>query len=85
MEELPRKLEKFQTNKRPTRLKIKKEMYPDVWFEPSLVVEVLAAEITKSPSHTCAGGLALRFPRFVRYREKKAEQATTSEEISQIK
>ena len=38
---------------------------PEVWLEPVLVVEVLAAEITKSPSH--ALGLALRFQRFIRF------------------
>ncbi|MCH7676568.1 DNA ligase, partial [candidate division KSB1 bacterium] len=60
-----------------------KEMQTDVWFEPEVVVEVLAAEITKSPHHTC--GLALRFPRFLHFRDdKKAEQATTSKEVEVI-
>ncbi|MET0824925.1 MAG: ATP-dependent DNA ligase, partial [Acidimicrobiales bacterium] len=52
----------------------------DVWFEPTLVVEVLAAELTLSPHHTAAwgllkedAGLALRFPRFTgRWRDDKA-------------
>ncbi len=46
-------------------------MQPDVWFIPSVVMEVAADEITLSPLHTCgwgavraASGLALRFPRF---------------------
>ena len=57
-------------------------MEPDVWFEPYLVVEVLGAELTKSPFHTCGSGIALRFPRFIRFRDdKKAEQATTVKEI----
>ena len=61
-------------------------MKPDVWFTPAVVVEVLGAEITRSPLHTCAvekgQGLALRFPRFVRYRpDKSPEQATTVKEI----
>ena len=55
-------------------------MAADLWFEPKLVVEVLAAEVTKSPFHTL--GLALRFPRFIRFRDDKdEEQATTSGEI----
>jgi DNA ligase 1 len=63
---------------------------PDVWFEPTLVVEVLAAELTLSPTHTAAwgqlkedSGLALRFPRFTgRWRDDKApEDATTVEEV----
>jgi len=61
----------------------------DVWFEPTLVVEVLAAELTLSPHHTAAwgllkedAGLALRFPRFTgRWRDDKAPtDATTVEE-----
>ena len=81
--ELPNKLQKFKINHKPPRLKIKKEMHPDVWFTPGIVVEVLAAEVTKSPYHSV--GLALRFPRFVRYREdKKAEQATTCKEVKEI-
>jgi len=65
----------------------------DVWFEPTLVIEVLGAEITLSPIHTCAmnsirrsSGLAIRFPRFTgKYREDKAaEDATTSAEIVQM-
>ena len=43
----------------------------DVWFEPVVVIEILGAEITLSPIHTCAmdairkrNGLAIRFPRF---------------------
>jgi DNA ligase-1 len=61
----------------------------DVWFEPTLVVEVLAAELTLSPHHTAGwgllkpdAGLALRFPRFSgRWRDDKAPtDATTVEE-----
>ncbi|MEM0216098.1 MAG: ATP-dependent DNA ligase [Candidatus Bathyarchaeia archaeon] len=65
----------------------------DVWFEPALVIEVLGAEITLSPIHTCAmdvirrgNGLAIRFPRFTgNYRFDKApEDATTTEEIAEM-
>lgn len=56
----------------------------DVWFEPVKVVEV-GADLTVSPVHTVGhrsvkrGGLALRFPRFIRFRDDKtAQQATTS-------
>jgi DNA ligase 1 len=85
LEELPKKLKKHKIEKKPARLVIKKEMIPDVWFSPFLVVEVFGAEFTKSPYHTCASGLALRFPRFLRFREEKsAEQSTTSEEVEQL-
>lgn len=65
----------------------------DVWFEPKVVIEVLGAEITLSPIHTCAmdairkgSGLAIRFPRFTgNYRlDKAAEDATTISEIIEM-
>jgi DNA ligase-1 len=64
-----------------------------VWFEPGLVIEVLAAEITPSPNHTAGwgklgqeAGLALRFPRFTgRWRDDKAaEDATTDVELVEL-
>jgi DNA ligase 1 len=82
LEQLPKKLEQYHNEKKPARLNIKDSMKPDVWFNPGVVVEVSGAEITKSPNHTCAQGLALRFPRFIQLREnKKAEQATTSKDV----
>ena len=70
--------------------KIDSEMEADVWFEPELVVEVVASEITLSPIHMAARneirkdtGLALRFPKFtgkIRL-EKNAEDASTNEEV----
>jgi len=65
----------------------------DVWFEPAIVIEILGAEITLSPIHTCAmntiredSGLAIRFPRFTgNYRpDKAAEDATTTAEIVEM-
>jgi DNA ligase 1 len=58
----------------------------DVWFEPKIVIEVIASEITLSPSHT-AGlnsiregyGLALRFPKFTgKIRDDKGPEDATS-------
>jgi len=65
----------------------------DVWFVPAIVLEVIGAEITLSPLHTCGYGaikegvgLAIRFPRFTgRWRfDKKPEQATTVKEIIEM-
>jgi len=82
---LPGKLDGDKVKIKPARVIAKKEMEPDVWFTPTIIVEVLAAEITKSPFHSCASGLALRFPRFLHFRDdKKAEQATTSEEVKDM-
>lgn len=81
---LPKKLVK--AGGKPNNVDVTKQMTPDVWIEPTKVIEVLAAEITKSPFHMAGWkdgkGLALRFPRFVGWREdKKPEQATSVEEI----
>ena len=70
--------------------RINSEMEADVWFEPELVIEVVASEITLSPFHKAArdkvrkgAGLALRFPKFTgKMRvEKMAEDASTNEEV----
>ena len=81
---IPKKLAKFRRINKHARVSVKKSMTPDVWFTPGIVIEVLGAEITKSPNHTAADGLALRFPRFVRLRDKKPEQATTVKEIKRM-
>ncbi|HUV55151.1 MAG TPA: ATP-dependent DNA ligase [Candidatus Krumholzibacteriaceae bacterium] len=67
-------------------------MDAEVWFEPVVVMEVLGDEITLSPMHTAAfdeirggSGLAIRFPRFTRWRDdKSAEEATTVQEIADM-
>ena len=70
--------------------RIVSEMEADVWFEPELVIEIVASEITQSPIHKTAldkikenAGLALRFPKFTgKIRtEKNSEDASTDEEV----
>jgi len=66
------------------------EMEADIWFEPELVLEIVASEITLSPIHKTgldlirkSTGFALRFPKFtgkIRY-EKAVEDASTGEEV----
>ncbi len=77
---LPKRFKKI--DHKPARLEITKFMTPDVWFDPRTVVEVTGAELTKSPNHTA--GYALRFPRFLRWREKTPEEATTLKEILKL-
>jgi DNA ligase 1 len=88
---LPAKLAPLARDARPAR--VDSRWAADVWFEPTLVVEVLAAELTVSPHHTAGwgllkedAGLALRFPRFTgRWRDDKApEDATTVAEAVEM-
>jgi DNA ligase-1 len=69
---------------------INANMKMDVWFKPKLVLEIIASEITLSPSHTAAlglirdnFGLALRFPKYsgkIRY-DKNPEDSTNFDEL----
>ncbi|ODV94097.1 hypothetical protein PACTADRAFT_50983 [Pachysolen tannophilus NRRL Y-2460] len=63
---------------------------PDVWFEPSMVFEVLTADLSLSPIYkagasTFGKGISLRFPRFLRIRDdKNVDDATSSEQIIEL-
>jgi DNA ligase-1 len=85
---LPKMLEKHVVAQKHSR--VNSMIEADVWFEPSIAMEILGAEVTLSPIHTCAldsirkgSGLAIRFPRFTgKYRpDKAAEDATATREI----
>jgi DNA ligase 1 len=85
---LPGRLAPLASPGRPARVDARQ--HPDVWFEPGLVLEILSAELTLSPTYTAAwdqikdgAGLAMRFPRFTgRWRGDKApEDATTTGEL----
>ena len=61
--------------------RIVSEMKADVWFEPELVIEIVASEITQSPIHKTAldkikedAGLALRFQNSQEKLEKRKIQ-----------
>ena len=88
LKRLPKIMEKHKIPHKHPR--VQSMLEADVWFEPAVVIEVLGAEITLSPVHTCAmdairkeSGLAIRFPRFTgNYRfEKSAEDATADKEM----
>jgi DNA ligase-1 len=86
--EIHERLAKLEVKEKPAR--VISNLVPDVWLEPSIVVEVLADEITPSPRHTAGmtgdrPGFALRFPRIVSIRtEKKPEDATSVREIREM-
>lgn len=84
---LDERIKPLATAKRPPR--VDSGLAPDTWVEPRVVAEVRGAELTLSPVHRAAwgqvqpdAGLALRFPRFERWREDKgATDTTTSSEL----
>jgi DNA ligase 1 len=88
---LPARLAPLIRVERPAR--VDSRVPADVWFEPSLVVEVLVAELTLSPNHTAGwgqlkddAGLSMRFPRFTgRWRDDKEPQdATTTQQLVEL-
>ena len=82
--EMINRLEKLIVVEKPKEYEVDKGLRADVWVEPSLVVEIAADEITKSPAHSA--GWALRFPRLVRFRDdKNVNGATTMKEIDRIR
>lgn len=81
--ELKKRLAKLETKEKPIEYDVHNNYTPDWWVTPSLVVEIAADEITVSPTHTA--GLALRFPRLVRFRDDRSpNDATTIKELNRL-
>jgi len=78
---LKREADKIKIDRPPSNVKVDKNLSPNVWVKPKIVVELGADEITKSPNHTA--GLALRFPRLIKFRDDKGPTDTTS--LTEIK
>ncbi len=79
----------YVSTEKPAR--VESILQPSVWVEPTVVIEVLADEITRSPVHTAGmngekQGYALRFPRLISFRDndKRPEDSTTVTEIVQM-
>ena len=88
---LPKMLQKHVIARKHPR--VSSLLEAEVWFEPAVTLEILGAEVTLSPIHTCAmnviykdSGLAIRFPRFTgNYRmDKSSEDATTTGEMIEM-
>lgn len=85
--ELKKRCDNLEVTKQPHNVVCSKDLAPDVWVEPSIVVMIRADEITRSPVHTAGQtkdelGFALRFPRMMGYRsDKSATEATTVQEL----
>jgi len=74
---------KFNVQNKPKEYQVNKNLAPDVWCAPKIVVEIQADNITISPIHTA--GLAFRFPRLKHFRDdKSADQSSTLAEAKKL-
>jgi len=80
---IKRRIDKLESRNKPKEYEAQKDLIPDVWATPSLIVEVTADSISKSTKHSL--GLSLRFPRFLRIRNDKGpSEATTLKELNDL-
>lgn len=81
--ELNIRLKKIISKEKPKEYEAHRDLTPDFWVGPEVLVELAADEITVSPKHTA--GYALRFPRLVKFRDDKLpDQATTLNELKDL-
>ena len=81
--EMRKRCEQVRVDQKPKSYQVPKDLVPDVWCQPQIVVEIEADNITKSPLHTAE--YALRFPRLIRFRDRKVpSQATTLKETEKL-
>ncbi len=84
---LKKRCDTLAVPQRPKNVQCAEALAPDVWTVPEIMCVIRADEITRSPLHTAGKqgdqpGYALRFPRFITYRDdKSATEATTVDEI----
>ena len=88
---LKSEIDKIKVESKPDNFIVDKSLDVDVWASPQLIVEVKADEITLSPMHKASSryvqegkGLALRFPRLIKIRDKTLQDSTSSIEVYQI-
>ena len=91
LEELFKELGKYKIPKKHARVYSKLEM--DTWFTPTIVIEIIASEITLSPEYDAGMdsirkgfGLSLRFPKFTKKirRDKNPQDITNESELIQM-
>lgn len=92
--EIKNKMQTLKVKEKPKNYDVDKMMECDSWVTPSIVVEIRADEITRSPVHTAGrimkpsksgnawevkiAGFALRFPRLEHFRPDKRPQDVTA-------
>lgn len=91
LENISKTLDNYKVNAKSPRVDAR--VNSEVWFEPKIVIEIIASEITLSPIYTAGlgkvregAGFALRFPKFTgKIRDDKGpEDATTVQELLEI-
>lgn len=88
--DIKQKADAYKINEQSHNVQCAPTLNPDVWVEPAVVCMIRADEITLSPVHMAGKtkhnqGYALRFPRFMGYRDdKNATDATTDVEIKEL-
>ncbi|MCG2686371.1 ATP-dependent DNA ligase, partial [Candidatus Parcubacteria bacterium] len=81
--EIRERLDRLEVRERPRNYQVDKNLVPDVWCRPELVVEIEADNVTKSSVHLAK--YSLRFPRWLRFRDDKSlQQASTLAEIEKL-
>ncbi len=81
--EMVKRCKAIEVSTQPKEYIVDKNLLPDVWVEPKLVIELRADSISKSPFYQT--GLSLRFPRFIKFRDDKSiTDATNLEELKII-
>ena len=94
MGEMFKDLQKIKTDNQPENVVVEKQLFPDVWVKPEIIMEIIADEITRSPSHTAARGkkanvknddsskgLSIRFPRMKIWNRDDKDYPNTVDEI----
>ena len=80
---MKQRCDQFKTKKKPQQYQVDKNLTPDVWCCPKIVVEVEADNITQSSIHIAK--YSLRFPRWLRFRDdKSSNQTTTLKELKNL-
>ena len=82
---LNKRLRDLVIKEKPKEYEVTKDLTPDFWVKPEVVVELAADEITISPANKHTAGYALRFPRLIKFRDDKSpKQATTLKELKDL-
>ncbi|MBU0975670.1 MAG: ATP-dependent DNA ligase [Patescibacteria group bacterium] len=84
---IKKKLDSISLEKKPKNVEVSMGLFPNVWVEPKVIVEVESDEITRSPNHLAGFdgkmGYSLRFPRLKLFDriDKTLDTITTVREI----